>query len=101
MVDVFHGERALPLAVTQHSCLIRELEDLVEAVRDIDDARSAVSRLPHEREESADLVSGQRRRRLVKDKDARYPVVVVECASNGDCTPVHRSKLRYRARSEE
>ncbi len=59
------------LAVAQHRHAVAELEDLVEPVRDEDDApalRDEVARRP---EHALDLRLAQRRRRLVEDEQAR------------------------------
>ena len=56
VIDVLHVDGSLGDAVAQHRRPIRQLKDLVEPVRDVDDARPVAPRLSDEGEEGIDLV---------------------------------------------
>ena len=59
------------LAVAQHGDAIGDGKDLLEAVRDVDDADAVRLEQRDDAEQALDLALGQRRRRLVHDDDLR------------------------------
>ncbi len=59
------------LAVAQHGHAVGDLEDLVHAVADVDDADPLRAQRAHDVEETAYVGLGQRRGRLVHDERAR------------------------------
>jgi hypothetical protein len=57
-------------AVAQHGAAIAKAEDLIEAVRDVDDHLAGGAQLADDPEQNFALLRGQRRGRLVERNDA-------------------------------
>ena len=70
-VDLVDLVRRDALAVAQHRHAVAELEDLVEPVRDEDDAPPLRDEVARRAEDALDLGLAERRRRLVEDEQAR------------------------------
>ena len=60
-------------AIAQHRAAIGDGEDLVELMRNVDDAGALCAQASQHREQSLDLALFQCGRRLVKDENARFP----------------------------
>src|SRR3954464_4167431 len=65
------GNRVDALAAPQHGDAVGDLEDLVELVRDEDDAGAVLLQRLEDAEEVARLLGGEHRGRLVEDEDPR------------------------------
>ena len=70
-VDLADLVRPDALSVAQHRHAVAQLEDLVEPVRDEDDAAALGDEVARRPEHALDLGLAQRRRRLVEDQQAR------------------------------
>ncbi len=66
-----HEALAGDAAVTQHHHPVRDLEDLVQPVRDVDHSHATVAQPAQGREQPAHLVGRQARGRLVENEDLR------------------------------
>ena len=64
--DVAHADRA---SVAEHDDAVGDLEHLVEAVGDVDHADAALAKLAQHREQVADVLRGQARRRFVEHEE--------------------------------
>ena len=84
-------------AVPQDLHAIGDLDDLVEAMGDVDDRDAALAKAPDEREEPLDLLVGERRRRLVQDQAAR---LADERARDLDDLALGDAQARDRARPD-
>jgi hypothetical protein len=70
-VQVARGAGLHDLPVTEDGHAVRDLEDLVQAVRDVDDRQALGAQVAQQRQERTDLRDRQRSRGLVQDQDAR------------------------------
>jgi hypothetical protein len=70
-VDFSHGIRPLPRPVFQHRDAVRDLENLFEPVRDVDNADTGLPQLRDDTKQRARLGFCQRRGRLVEDEQLR------------------------------
>ena len=60
------GQGADGLAVTQHGDAVRDAEHFIQLVRNVDARDAAAAQIPHECEQTLDLLAGERRGRLVQ-----------------------------------
>ena len=83
--------------VAQHADAVGDREDLVEPVRDIEDADTALAHAPHGLEQDLDLGLRERRGRLVEHQHARAVLPLPEGAGDGDTGALGSGELRHRA----
>ncbi len=80
------GDGAGDAAVAQHRGAVGDRVDLVDVVRDEDDARALGDNAADQREQALDVALRQERRRLVEDEQRRRsvrPAELVEGADDG------------------
>ena len=83
-------------AATQDGHPIGQLEDLVDAVRDVKHARASAPDLADELEQLCDLVRRQHGGRLVQDKDAPAAVPALQRGDDRHHDPLDRRGLGQR-----
>ena len=81
LVDLWNRQRVDNASCAQHRHAVGDLEDLVEAVRDVEDARAAALDLAHHRQQPLHLVVRQHRRRLVEHEHATAAVPALHRAA--------------------
>ena len=69
-VELTHRLLAYPFAIAQHGDPVADLEDLFQAVGDVDDAATLLAQLADDHEQLLCLGVGQRVGGLVHDDDA-------------------------------
>ena len=84
-------------AAAQHRHAVRELEDLVEPVRDVEHARARAPDLPDHREEPLHLVVRQDRGRLVEDEHSAAALPALQRRGDRDDRPLDRRRGGERA----
>ena len=70
LIGLLRFDGADQLAVLEHRDPIRDLEHLIQAVRDVQDQRPILLELAHQREQAVQLLLGEDGRRLVQDQDS-------------------------------
>ena len=91
--DVLDGDEH---AAAQHGDAVADLEDLVETVRDVEDAGAAATYLGDDLEEVADLVGRQHGRRLVEHEDAAAAFPALQRGDDRDDHALHGREQRHR-----
>ncbi len=83
-VHLRHRQGGHQSSAAQNRHAIGQLEDLVQAVRDVDHAGAGAAHLAHELEEALDFVVREHRGRLVEDEEAAPPVPSLQRSGDGD-----------------
>ena len=101
VIDLRHGQRRDYAAGSQHGHAVGDLEDLVEAVRDVENAGASALHLPHHLEQPLDLVVWQHGRRLVEHEHAAPSLPALHRAGNRDDRPLDGRGLGQRSMDVE
>ena len=96
-VDVGDGMGGDHAAAAQDGHAVGQLEDLVEAVRDVEHARARAPDLADHREQPLDLVVRQDRRRLVEHEHAAAALPALQRRGDRDHGPLDRRRGGQRA----
>jgi hypothetical protein len=87
-IDLADQPRAHILPIAQHGHAVRQREDFLHTVADIDDAHAAFAQQPHNLEQALHIRLGERGSRLVHDQNFR---VLAQRLGDFDALPVaHR-----------
>ena len=97
VVDLRHRQCLDHAPGAQDRDAVGDLEDLVQAVRDVEDAGAAALHLAHHRQQPLDLVVGEHRGRLVEHEHSTASVPALKCARDRDDRPLDRRGLGERA----
>ncbi len=84
------------LAVAEHRHPVAQVEDLVEAMRDVDDPRTAIAQIADDSEQPMDLVRWENGSRFVEDQHASFAVPALEGGGDGDDRALDWRRLRER-----